>query len=218
MCDGPLPCDVGKRADDRQRPCFDNPFPAAHEIDQDPGREQRETATMFPIDAERASNGSPVTAAKPRMGAPSAPKETGALFANAATRIASRSAIPKSHKNGHHDCPGITKPDEPFEESPEGPCQHDRLDSNVGRCMMDHPAFEARKFSGENQGIENNQAPKRDPINDPERRSGPRKNKISGCLPRGMPDQTPNSSVMIPARMDASHAVIEERRAGRAAR
>ena len=52
------------------------------------------TATMCPTEAERLSSGSEVTADRAKIGEPSAPKETGALFARAATRSASRSAMP----------------------------------------------------------------------------------------------------------------------------
>jgi hypothetical protein len=38
------------------------------------------TATIFPIAADSSSNGEPVTAASPMIGAPSAPLDTGAVF------------------------------------------------------------------------------------------------------------------------------------------
>ncbi len=51
------------------------------------------TATICPIEDDSAINGSPVIEARAMMGTPRAPKDTGALLAIAATRIASRSGI-----------------------------------------------------------------------------------------------------------------------------
>jgi hypothetical protein len=48
---------------------------------------------MCPIDDDSANSGRPVIAASAMIGTPSAPKDTGALLAIAATRIASRSGI-----------------------------------------------------------------------------------------------------------------------------
>lgn len=57
-------------------------------------------ATISPIDRDRESNGSPVTAASPMIGVPSEPNEHGALLASADTRSAARSATPTPTRMG----------------------------------------------------------------------------------------------------------------------
>ena len=51
-------------------------------------------ATILPTEPASARSGMPVTAAKAMIGAPSAPYDTGALLAMAATRIASSAGMP----------------------------------------------------------------------------------------------------------------------------
>jgi hypothetical protein len=57
-------------------------------------------ATILPTEAESVYSPSPVTFDNPMIGAPRAPKETGALLAMAPTRTASSSATPKAMSTG----------------------------------------------------------------------------------------------------------------------
>lgn len=57
-------------------------------------------ATIRPIEAESWSSGSFVTVDRAMIGAPSAPNDTGALLAMAATRMASSSTTPRPTRIG----------------------------------------------------------------------------------------------------------------------
>ncbi len=64
------------------------------------GGSSASTATTRPTEAASTEVCSPVTAASPMIGAPSAPNDTGALLAMAATRMASSSAMPRPTRMG----------------------------------------------------------------------------------------------------------------------
>ncbi len=66
----------------------------------------------------------------------------------------------ESHQNGHHDGPRKAEANQPFQQCAEGPGQHDGLDSNIRRRVMNHPVLKSAKDPSEHERVKDNQTPR----------------------------------------------------------
>ena len=74
MGHGPLPQNIGERSNNRQRPRLGHTLPSAYQVNQHPGRQKRKDRHDISDGSGQGVHiGSPVTSARPRIGAPSAP-------------------------------------------------------------------------------------------------------------------------------------------------
>ncbi len=110
---------------------------------------------MLPMEADGAISGSPSPQRGPRVGAPKAPYDTGALLARSSHTDSFEIGNSQSHQNRHDERPGRAEPQEPFKECAKRPCQHDRLNSNVRGGVVNHPILETFEVSCEDEGVEN---------------------------------------------------------------
>ena len=154
MRHGPLPGDIRKRAHDRQRPSFDHSVPAAHQIDQHPGRQQRQNRNDASDGSGKRHQG------KTGHGRQSQNRRSQRAVGDRrivrqsrhADRIQIRDS--QSHQNRHHHRPRISESHQSFQQRPERPGQHDGLDPDVGGGVMDHPFLEPLEPARQFQGVE----------------------------------------------------------------
>ena len=93
-------------------------------------------------------SGSPVTAASAITGAPSAPYDTGRVVRQRGHADGVEIGDAEADENRRDDRPRISEADDAFQQRAECPRQHQRLDPDVVRRVVDHPALEPLEVAG----------------------------------------------------------------------
>jgi len=101
------------------------------------------------------------------IGAPSAPYETGALLAMAATRIAFEVGDAERNQDRRHHRPRIAETDQALEQCAEGPREQHGLYAYVHAAQRDQPAAEILEHAAHPQRVEQHHAPDGDPVDVP---------------------------------------------------
>ena len=166
--DRPLARDVRQRSDDRERPAFLHALPAAHQIDQDPRRQQRQHRDDV---ADRGGEREERQAGDGREREDRRPERAVGdrrviRERRDADGVEVRDAEPDENRRDHR--PRITEADGALEQRAERPREHQRLNANVGGRVVDEPGLEPIEIAREDKRVEDHQAPECDPIHRPD--------------------------------------------------
>jgi len=162
-----LPQYVRKGSYNRQRPGLKHSIPPAHQVNEHPRRQQREDGHHVANrsgQSEQRQSGNQGEAQDRR---PQSAVRNGSVVGESGDADGVKVRNSQSNQNGHHYRPREAKSHQTFEKRAECPRQHDGLNPNVGRGVMNHPAFESFEMTRQHQGIENDEAPESDPVDDP---------------------------------------------------
>ncbi len=180
--------DVAERADHRERPGFFHALPAADQIEQNPGRQQRENGDDLADRAgERQERHAGHRGERDDRRAERAVRHRCIVGDGCnADRIERRNA--ERDQDRGDEGPRVAEADQPLEQRAKGPGEQDGLYPHVAGSLLNEPAPQFVERSGGDHRVEQHHSPKRDPVDVPH--AGRRAVKIGAhaIVERHLPD------------------------------
>jgi len=181
--------DVAERADHRERPRAEHALLAGNQIQQYPGRQQREHGNDR---ADRPGQRQQWISGD-RRERDDRRTERAVRYRRVVRdrRDADCIQIGDAERNQdrRHDGPRITESDQAFEQRAERPGKQHRLHAHIEAALGDQPAAEVFKHTADIQRVEQDQSPERNPVDIPD--TGGRSVEISlrADVERHLPDR-----------------------------
>ena len=163
----PLADDVAKRPDDGERPAIAKALLAGDQVDQHPGRQQRQDRDDG---ADRTGQCQQRIAGDRGQGddrcTQGAVRDRG-VVGDGGDTDGVQVAQPQGDQDRRHHGPGITEADQALQQRAEGPGEQHGLHADVQRALRHQPAAEALEQAAGAQRVEQHQTPEGDPVDVP---------------------------------------------------
>ena len=117
----PLTCDVRQRRDDRQRPCFGDAHPSAHQKDQDPRRQQSENRDKIAYRGRKREQRQSRNGREPDDRGSQRAERYRRVIRERGNSYGIQVGDSQAHQNRNHDRPRIAESHEPFQEARQTP-------------------------------------------------------------------------------------------------